>query len=468
MNHVTPDAGALTKRTPHNSRQAKQTATKKHKAEPPHTNDKQTTERHRDTRTDTQVTHNNTPNPKQGAHAQENAPHARKPPQPHQPGTATGASRHRIRNQRHHAQQPHPPQGACSLAARNALITAQPQVKGNHHEHTPTGARPPRRRGEPPEHGRDKEKREAHAPPARAKAGNPQQAGTWTPADSRGIEPHPHNVSEPISSRTQQPCWITVQNGGNKTANTKRTQDAQQEPAHQPPQENTPRSGTNHRATRPNVGHNTRPHAPIFNRFVPPVPVARLELARPTGHPLLRRACLPFHHTGIVSAPPFSTAALVPPVGVEPTRPNGHLILSQACLPIPSQRPKKKGSGNKHEQQPRDHSAPNQRDTRTPATPPAGPTRVRGHSQPAHPDRPQLTRQHREHPSANTQAPPAHTQRTIQCRHTPLRDSTRSRAAPTCCFRSPVGVAGLEPTTSPSRRGRATKLRHTPKTGNKP
>ena len=30
----------------------------------------------------------------------------------------------------------------------------------------------------------------------------------------------------------------------------------------------------------------------------PPVPVARLELARPTGHPLLRRACLPFHHTG--------------------------------------------------------------------------------------------------------------------------------------------------------------------------
>ena len=50
----------------------------------------------------------------------------------------------------------------------------------------------------------------------------------------------------------------------------------------------------------------------------------------------------------------------------------------------------KKGSGNKHEQQPRDHSAPNQRDTRTPATPPASPTRVRGHSQPAHPDRPNL------------------------------------------------------------------------------
>ena len=52
----------------------------------------------------------------------------------------------------------HAPQGARSLAARNALITAQPQVKGNHHGHTPTGVRPPRRRGEPPRRSRDKEK----------------------------------------------------------------------------------------------------------------------------------------------------------------------------------------------------------------------------------------------------------------------------------------------------------------------
>ena len=81
--------------------------------------------------------------------------------------------------------------------------------------------------------------------------------------------------------------------------------------------------------------------------------------------------------------------ALVPPVGLEPTHPNGYLILSQARLPIPPQRPKK-GSGNKHEQQPRDYSAPNQRGTRTPAAPSASPTRVRGHSQPAHPDRPNL------------------------------------------------------------------------------
>ena len=126
---------------------------------------------------------------------------------------------------------------------------------------------------------------------------------------------------------------------------------------------------------------------------------------------------------------------------------------------------KQEGSGNKHERQSRDHSAPNRRDTRTPAAPPASPTRVRGHSQPANPDRPQLTHQHREHPGANTQAPPAHTQRTIQCRHTPLRDSTRSRAVPPCRFRSPVGVAGLEPAASSSRTKRATKLRHTPKTG---
>ena len=51
---------------------------------------------------------------------------------------------------------------------------------------------------------------------------------------------------------------------------------------------------------------------------------------------------------------------------------------------------KEKGSGNKHERQPRDHSAPNRRDTRTPAAPSASPTRVRGHSQPANPDRPNL------------------------------------------------------------------------------
>lgn len=43
----------------------------------------------------------------------------------------------------------------------------------------------------------------------------------------------------------------------------------------------------------------TRAHTHSYSTVLfPLVPVARLELARPTGHPLLRRACLPFHHTG--------------------------------------------------------------------------------------------------------------------------------------------------------------------------
>ena len=91
---------------------------------------------------------------------------------------------------------------------------------------------------------------------------------------------------------------------------------------------------------------------------------------------------------------------------------------------------KEKGSGNKHEQQLRDHSAPNQRDTRTPAAPSASPTRVRGHSQPAHPDRPQLTHQHREHPGANTQAPPAHTQRTTNATTHPCVTAPAAASTP--------------------------------------
>lgn len=155
--------------------------------------------------------------------------------------------------------------------------------------------------------------------------------------------------------------------------------------------------------------------------------------------------------------------ALVPPVGVEPTRPNGHLILSQACLPIPSRRPKKRERKQTRETTTRPQCAQPAGHTHTSRT--TGQPNPRARTLSTGPPRPaQLTHQHREHPGANTQAPPAHTQRTIQCRHTPLRDSARSRAVLPCCFRSPVGVAGLEPTTSPSRRGRATKLRHTPKT----
>ena len=156
--------------------------------------------------------------------------------------------------------------------------------------------------------------------------------------------------------------------------------------------------------------------------------------------------------------------ALVPPVGVEPTRPNGYLILSQARLPIPSRRPKKRERKQTRETTTRPQCAQPAGHTHTSRT--IGQPNPRARTLSTGPPRPaQLTHQHREHPGANTQAPPAHTQRTLPCRHTPLRGSNRSRAVLLCCFRSPVGVAGLEPAASPSRRGRATKLRHTPKTG---
>lgn len=362
--------------------------------------------------------------------AQQNAlPETRKPPQPHQPGTATGASRHRIRNQRHHTQQPHPTRGACSLAARNSLVTAQPQAKGNHHGHTPTRWRAHPDDAESRPNMAETRKREKPTPrPPEQRRGKPQQAEAWTPADSRGLEPHPHNVSEPLSRRTQRPRGITVQNRGNKTANTKRTQDAQQNPR-------TNRHKKTHPAAAPTTGLHapmsatTRAHThPYSTVLFPPVPVAGLEPARPTGHPLLRRACLPFHHTGIVSAPPLSAAGASTSGGTRTHTPHGHLILSQTCLPIPSRRQNKRGA----ETNTRDNHATTMRPTggthtsRTISQPnPRARTLSTGPPRPA-----QLTHQHREHPSANTQAPPAHTQRTIQCRHTPQRDSTRSRERP--------------------------------------
>lgn len=74
-------------------------------------------------------------------------------------------------------------------------------------------------------------KREKHTPrPPEQRRGSPnrQEHEPQRTAEESNLT-HNH-VSEPISSRTQQPCWITVQKRGNKTANTKRTQDAQQNP----------------------------------------------------------------------------------------------------------------------------------------------------------------------------------------------------------------------------------------------
>ena len=112
----------------------------------------------------------------------------------------------------------------------------------------------------------------------------------------------------------------------------------------------------------------TRPYSTIL---FPPVPVAGVEPARPTGHPLLRRACLPFHHTGKRKRERKQTRATT-------TRP-------QCAQP----------AGHTHTS--RTIGQPNPR-ARTLSTGPPRPA--------------QLTHQHREHPGANTQAPPAHTQRT--------------------------------------------------------
>ena len=102
---------------------------------------------------------------------------------------------------------------------------------------------------------------------------------------------------------------------------------------------------------------------------------------------------------------------LVRPVGLEPTHPNGYLILSQACLPIPPRRQKK-----------RERKQTRETTTRPQCAQPAGHTHTsrticqpnpRARTLSTGPPRPaQLTHQHREHPGANTQAPPAHTQRT--------------------------------------------------------
>ena len=136
-----------------------------------------------------------------------------------------------------------------------------------------------------------------------------------------------------------------------------------------------------------------------------------------------------FHQTGLVSAPPFSTVALVPPVGFEPTRSSERHILSVVCLPIPPQRQNKRGAET------------NTRDNRaTTVRPTSGTHAHQPHHRPAQPacadtlNRPTQTgptysptprAPWRKHPSA-TRTHPAH----HQCRHTPLRDSTRSREHP--------------------------------------
>ena len=234
-------------------------------------------------------------------------------------------------------------------------------------------------------------KREKHTPrPPEQRRGSPNRQ-EYEPQRTAEESNLTHNhVSEPISSRTQQPCWITVQKRGNKhgeqeqRAKTRNKTRAPTATRKRTPQRHQPQGYT------PNVGHNTRTRALVLNRFASP------STSRETRTRTPNRA--PAFEAGVSTIPPHWQ--------------------------------KKKGSGNKHERQPRDHNAPNQRDTRTPAAPSASPTRVRGHSQPAHPDRPQLTHQHREHPGANTQAPPAHTQRTTNAATHPCVTAPAAASTP--------------------------------------
>ena len=133
MNHVTPDAGALTKRTPHNSRQTKQTATNQQHSTGRGAADKQH-------RVDTRA---NAPrHPPQNTHPKQDA-QTRKPRDRTHIEHSHGASRRRLRPDAT-TRSNHTPHGARSLAARNALITAQPQAKGKHPNTPQQGSTPTR------------------------------------------------------------------------------------------------------------------------------------------------------------------------------------------------------------------------------------------------------------------------------------------------------------------------------------
>ena len=161
----------------------------------------------------------------------------------------------------------------------------------------------------------------------------------------------------------------------------------------------------------------------------PLVPVAGLEPARPYGRRILSALCLPISSDWHRKRSTAFYGALVPPVGLEPTRSHERHILSVVCLPIPPQRQKKRERKQTRETTTRPQCAQPAGHTHTSRT--IGQPNPRARTLSTGPPRPaQLTHQHREHPGANTQAPPAHTQRTIQCRHTPQRDSTSSREHP--------------------------------------
>ena len=166
-----------------------------------------------------------------------------------------------------------------------------------------------------------------------------------------------------------------------------------------------------------------------------------------------------------LSAIPRCRGALVPPVGLEPTRSHERHILSVVCLPIPPRRQKKKGAET------------NARDNHATTVRPTGGTHAhQPHHRPAQPAcADTLNRPTQTGPNLLTNTESALAQTPKRHPHTPSAPSNAAThpcvTAPAAasvpvlfCFRSPVGVAGLEPAASSSRTKRATKLRHTPKT----
>ena len=204
------------------------------------------------------------------------------------------ASRHRLRPSADtHGNHTVPKQGiARSRPARDSTSSGQTVDKREIPEH-PQREHPPTRRDNHANtvQTRKREKPTPHPPEQRRGSPNRQEHGPQRTAEDSNLT-HNH-VSEPISSRALHLAGLLSKKRETKQPSS--TRSAQQEPAHHPPNvgHQRPTGGTNHRATRPNVGHNTRTRALVFNRFVPPVPVARLELARPTGRRILSALCLP-------------------------------------------------------------------------------------------------------------------------------------------------------------------------------
>lgn len=208
-----------------------------------------------------------------------------------------------------------------------------------------------------------------------------------TLADSRGIEPHPNNSSEPISSRTQQPCWITVQKEGNKTA-IEHAQRATRTHAPTATRKHTPQRHQPQGYT-PNVGHNTRIRALVLNRFASP------STSRGTRTRTPNRA--PAFEAGVSTIPPHWQKKR----GAETNTSNNHATTVRPT-----------SGTNAHQ--------PHHR----PAQPACADTLNRPtQTGPTYSPTPRAS--WRKHPSA-TRTHPAH----HQCRHTPQRDSTRSREHP--------------------------------------